>query len=260
MNKIVSKQNRFKKGVKLFLWALTILSILFFIYKVVVFSTSVSYYDFELDEEVKPTISMILSYSIGAFVGTSIAPLVVWLCYGLFYFLKSDRYKIIVSNWKSKINNATTASSPTNKEYKSINLTSKFAEISSKINPKTKNLIGFIWILFHLLMLLTSNEIFEYRISWVDFWFFDSWENYDQMYYKSHYDISEFIVYVIIPLIIVFGRKYLKGEAILNLKMTPSTVKTNTDEQINDLKKYKELFDLGVISEEEFVELKKKLL
>ena len=136
MNKIVSKQNRFKKGVKLFLWALTILSILFFIYKVVVFSTSVSNYDFELDEEVKPTASMILSYSIGAFAGTSIVPLAAWLCYGLFYFLKSDRYKIIISNWKSKIKNATTASSPTNKEYKSINLTSKFAEISSKIKQR----------------------------------------------------------------------------------------------------------------------------
>ena len=254
MNNIGNKQLKIKRGLKIFLWALTSLSFFFFIYKIFVFSSSVYSYDFELDEEIKPTASMIASYSVGAFVGTLIIPLLGWFTYGLFYYFKSERYK------KLKANKTKTVSIQKKVELQPQNFTSKFLEISKKINPRTKKLIGFIWVIFHLFMLLTSENIFNYKISWEDFWIFNDWENYQYRGYGSHYDIFEFIIYVIIPVIVIFGRKYLRNESIFaneNIKLT----KTSTvDDKINDLKKYKELFDLGVISEEEFAEIKKKLL
>jgi hypothetical protein len=260
MNKIENKQNQIKRGIKIFLWSLTILSFLFFIYKVVVFSTSVSYYDFELDEEVKPTASMISIYSIGAFIGASFIPIALWLIYGLFLIIKSSRFKNLISNWKSKLKVIKVINTPTKIESNSLSYTSKLVEFYKSINPKTKKLIGIIWVLFHLFMLLTSNEIFDYQFSLEDFWFFNGWEHYQYRGYKNHYDITEFIIYVIIPILIIYGRKYIKGEKILISDFSSSIKKTNTDDRINDLKKYKELFDLGVISEEEFTEIKKKLL
>ena len=135
-------------------------------------------------------------------------------------------------------------------------------EIFKSINPKTKKLIGIIWVLFHLFMLFTSENIFDYWISWEDFWIFNNWIDYtySNYGYGGRYDISEFIIYVIIPLLIIYGRKYIKGEKILISDLSSSIKQTNTDDRINDLKKFKELFDLGVISEEEFTEIKKKLL
>jgi hypothetical protein len=137
----------------------------------------------------------------------------------------------------------------------------KFKFYKSKKAKKAFNLLSFIWILFHLFMFLTSYNIVDYNISWEDFWFFNEWENYKSDVDGIHYDISEFIIYVIIPLIIIFGRKYLKGERFFNSGLITVNNKTsNIDAQISDLKKYKELFDLGVISEDEFVEFKKKLI
>lgn len=127
---------------------------------------------------------------------------------------------------------------------------------------KAFNLFGIIWVLFHLFMLLTSEDIFKYSISWKGFWFFDYFaDSYNRPYgYDSHYDITEFSIYVIIPLVIVFGKKYLNGEQLSSFKVRASMMKSNTDVQINDIKKYKELFDLGVISEAEFIEQKRKIL
>jgi hypothetical protein len=127
---------------------------------------------------------------------------------------------------------------------------------------KAFNLFGIIWVLFHLFMLLTSEDIFKYSISWKGFWFFDYFaDSYNRPYgYDSHYDITEFSIYVIIPLVIFFGRKYLNGEQLSSFKVRASMMKSNTDVQINDIKKYKELFDLGVISEAEFIEQKRKIL
>jgi hypothetical protein len=262
MNKIGNKRFQINRGIKFFLWLLTALSFLFFIYKVVVFSTSVSHYDFELDEEVKPTASMISIYSIGAFIGASIIPIALWTIYGFFFFLKSSRFKNLISNWKSKFNNSKADDSFSKIESKSLNYSSKLIDIFKSINPKTKKLMGIIWFIFHLFMLFTSENIFDYRISWEDFWIFNNWKdyNYSNYGYGGRYDISEFIIYVILPILIIYGRKYLKGEKILNFDMNSSIKKTTTDDRINDLKKYKELFDLGVISEEEFTEIKKKLL
>lgn len=153
----------------------------------------------------------------------------------------------------------TTISSKNNSP--SFNFSQIFIDNFNKVNPKTKKLIGFIWILFHFFMLLTSRDIFVYHISWGDFWLFDDWETYDHYILRrnNHYDISEFTLYVIIPLLIIYGRKYLKGEKIQFLKLN-SSKKSNEDDLINDLKKYKELFDLGIISEDEFLAIKKKLL
>ena len=262
MNKIGNKRYQINRGIKIFLWSLTALSFLFFIYKVVVFSTSVSYYDFELDEEVKPTSSMISIYSFGAFIGASIIPIALWTIYGLFLFFKSSRFKNLISNWKSKLNNSKADDSTPKIESKSLNYSSKLIEIFKSINPKTKKLIGIIWVLFHLFMLFTSENIFDYWISWEDFWIFNNWIDYtySNYGYGGRYDISEFIIYVIIPLLIIYGRKYIKGEKILISDLSSSIKQTNTDDRINDLKKFKELFDLGVISEEEFTEIKKKLL
>ena len=127
---------------------------------------------------------------------------------------------------------------------------------------KAFNLFGIIWVLFHLFMLLTSEDIFKYSISWKGFWFFDYFaDSYNRPYgYDSHYDITEFSIYVIIPLVIVFGKKYLNGEQLSSFKVRASMMKSNTDVQINDIKKYKKLFDLGVISEAEFIEQKRKIL
>ncbi len=258
MSNIENKSNQRKRIVKQLLWVITILSFLFFIYKVVVFSTSVAYYDFELDQEVKPTRSMILIYSIGALIGASVLPIALWMIYVIFYFVKSDRYKRFISNLNTTKGNSTKGRFST--FVKSSNLRTKLSETTKNINPKTKNLIGITWILFHLFMLLTSNEIFEYRISWESFWFFNEWEGYGYRGNKYHYDISEFMFYVIIPFVIIYGRKYIKGEKILKFDLNTSTKNSTTDERINELKKYKELFDLGVISEEEFTEIKKKLL
>lgn len=127
---------------------------------------------------------------------------------------------------------------------------------------KALNLLGVIWILFHLFMLMTSREVLDYRISWNDLWLFDNFEDYyrEPPGYKSHYDITEFSIYVIIPLVIIFGKKYLNGEQLFSFKVRTSIMKSNTDIQFNELKKYKELFDLGVISEAEFIEEKRKIL
>jgi hypothetical protein len=127
---------------------------------------------------------------------------------------------------------------------------------------KAFNLLGIIWILFHLFMLLTSRDIFEYRISWNDLWLFDNFTDYynGPAGYKSHYDITEFSIYVIIPLVMFFGKKYLNGEQLFSFKVRASIMKSNMDVQFNELKKYKELFDLGVLSEAEFIEEKRKIL
>ena len=105
MDKIGVKQNKMKKGIKIFLWVLTIMSFFFFVYKVVVFSTSSSYYNFEMDEIVKPTANMILIYSIGAIIGASIIPGVLWLIYGLIIFLTSVRFKKLITNGKYRFKN-----------------------------------------------------------------------------------------------------------------------------------------------------------
>jgi hypothetical protein len=213
-----------------------------------------------------PTVNMILSFALKALINLLYILLIFFLGN---YLIKSIitgklKNKLLLrqnslKSQKSKVIQKTKSSGVAVLNYFS-SITSKFNGINFSISRKIKNILWLIWVLFHLFMLFTSKNIFDYSISWADFWIFNEWDPHEYSMYADHYDISEFIIYVIIPALIIFGRKYIKGEKILISNISSSIKRTNTDDRINDLKKYKELFDLGVISEEEFSEIKKKLL
>lgn len=76
------------------------------------------------------------------------------------------------------------------------------------IDRKRINLLLVVWTLFHLFLLLTTNKIFVTRNSWAweNFWVLADWEA-----HPFYYDVSEFFVYALIPLLFVLGRRYLKG-------------------------------------------------
>ena len=122
--------------------------------------------------------------------------------------------------------------------------------------------------MFHVFLLLISeysiDVSFRQPFEWEDFWIFNNW-SFDSDP-SHHYDLFEFTLYVIIPLIVVLGRKYLNGELFKSESTEQKEnnvapeITSSIDKQINDLKKMKELLDLGVISEEEFTEFKKKLM
>lgn len=80
------------------------------------------------------------------------------------------------------------------------------------IDRKRINLFLLVWTLFHLFLLITTNKIFVTRNSWEweNFWVLADWEA-----HPFYYDVTEFFVYAIIPLLLVFGMRYLKGEKVL---------------------------------------------
>lgn len=80
------------------------------------------------------------------------------------------------------------------------------------IDRKKINLFLLVWTIFHLFLLLTTNKIFVTRNSWEweNFWVLADWEA-----HPFYYDVTEFFVYAIIPLLLVFGMRYLKGEKVL---------------------------------------------
>ena len=293
-----STENRLR-NIKLLFKGILILGIVFFIFLVTHYAISAQYFNFENTSEyipksniktvlsfkykngydtsggiipievlATPTFSMILSFALKALINLLYIFLIFF--FGI-YLSKSiitgkPKYKLLIrlNSLKPqilKVIHKTKISGVAVLNYFS-SITSKFNGFNFSISKKIKNILGLIWVLFHLFMLFTSENIFDYRISWEDFWIFNNWKDYtySNYGYGGRYDISEFIIYVIIPILIIFGRKYIKGEKILISDLSSSIKKTNTDDRINDLKKYKELFDLGVISEEEFTEIKKKLL
>lgn len=79
------------------------------------------------------------------------------------------------------------------------------------IDRKKINLFLLVWTIFHLFLLLTTNKIFVTRYSWTweNFWVLADWEA-----HPFHYDVSEFFVYALIPLLFVLGRRYLKGDKV----------------------------------------------
>ncbi|MEN9973519.1 MAG: hypothetical protein RIS20_1866 [Bacteroidota bacterium] len=76
------------------------------------------------------------------------------------------------------------------------------------IDRKRINLFLLVWILFHFFLLITTNKIFVTRNSWEweNFWVLADWEA-----HPFYYDVTEFFVYAIIPLLLVLGMRYLKG-------------------------------------------------
>lgn len=285
-------------NIKLLFKGILIFGIVFYIFLVTHYSISTQYFNFENTSEylpksniktvlsfknkngydtsggiipvevlAAPTFAMILSFALKALLNLLYIFLIFFLGnyisksistrkpkYNLLIRLNSLKPKILKVFYKTKPSGVSVIN------Y--FSSTSKLFGINFSISKKIKNILGLIWVLFHLFMLSTSENIFDYMISWEDFWIFNNWKDYtySNYGYGGRYDISEFVIYVIIPIVIIHGRKYIKSEKILISDLSSTIKKTNTDDRINDLKKYKELFDLGVISEEEFNEIKKKLL
>lgn len=215
-----------------------------------------------------PTFNMILSYALKEIVFLLYIVFLIFFSKKMSQWLISEKlknklfirktsfiHKVLLVIQKTEISNYTI----TNFYYP---ITRKFNAIFISISKKTKNILGLIWMLFHLFMLITSKNVFEYRISWNHFWVFTNWTDYSLYWegYGGKYDITEFIFYVVIPFLLIFIHKYFKGEDFLFFKFKSIEKKSTKDVIINDLKKYKELYDLGVISDEEFSEIKKKLL
>jgi predicted transcriptional regulator len=100
------------------------------------------------------------------------------------------------------------------------------------------------------------------QYTWKDFWFFNNWKTEIGFKFDHYYDISEFTIYAILPTLFLFGKRYLSGNLFINKKgiSDENDSNLNFDTKINQLKKIKELYDLGVITEMEFEDLKKKLL
>lgn len=80
------------------------------------------------------------------------------------------------------------------------------------IDRKRLNIILLIWSLFHFFILITSNRNISSPISWKwrDFWILADWES-----YPFYYDLSEFVIYALLPALIIFGRRYLRGEKLV---------------------------------------------
>lgn len=80
------------------------------------------------------------------------------------------------------------------------------------IDRKKINLLLLVWFLFHFFILITSNKILATPNSWErkNFWILADWES-----YPFYYDLSEFVIYALIPLLFVLGRRYLKGEKVV---------------------------------------------
>jgi hypothetical protein len=80
------------------------------------------------------------------------------------------------------------------------------------IDRKKINLFLLVWTIFHLFLLLTTNKIFVTRNSWEweNFWVLADWEA-----HPFYYDVTEFFVYALIPLLYVLGRRYVRSEKVL---------------------------------------------
>lgn len=153
-------------------------------------------------------------------------------------------------------------------------------KVRENLNNKVIKILGAFWVLFHLFMLITSKNIFTYFISWNDFWFFNNWKHYDHYemgyedfnlwmegkpipnaHYYKHYDISEFTLYVLLPLFVFFAIRYKKTGKLLgtNLKFN-STKKDERLDLESQLKKLNQLKDDGLIDENDYKEMKSKIL
>lgn len=80
------------------------------------------------------------------------------------------------------------------------------------IDKKRLNIILLVWSLFHFFILITSNRKISSPISWKwrDFWILADWES-----YPFFYDLSEFVIYAVLPALFIFGRRYLRGEKLV---------------------------------------------
>lgn len=80
------------------------------------------------------------------------------------------------------------------------------------IDRKKINLLLLVWFLFHFFILITSNKILATPNSWErkNFWILSDWES-----YPFYYDLSEFVIYALLPALIIFGRRYLRGEKVV---------------------------------------------
>jgi hypothetical protein len=247
------------KILRIISWLITAVSILFFIVNVIDFATS-KYYNFEMDEDVNPTASMIFVYSLGALAGSIVIPILFWGIYALIHFFPSAKLQKIMENQRMKSTERKIARHSRESRDQAKTVISKIMEIPQAMDQRKKSLVGIIWILFHLFLLLTSKDILYYRLTWEDFWFFNNWTDYDSSFFGSHYDITEFMIYVITPLIIILGRRYLRGQEVFPWGTSYPKDAVSVDQQATDLKKIKELYDLGILTETEFIEMKNKLL
>ncbi|MBP5994366.1 MAG: hypothetical protein KA736_01585 [Crocinitomicaceae bacterium] len=88
----------------------------------------------------------------------------------------------------------------------------KFVQFSFKnIDKRRINLILLVWGIFHFYVLITSDRIFATPNTWArrHFWIIADWES-----YSDSYDLSEFVIYAILPILFIFGRRYLRGEKL----------------------------------------------
>lgn len=251
----MSDKKQTLKIIRIICWAITAVCILFFIVKVIGFSTS-KYYNFEMDADVNPSASMIFAYSLGAFAGSMVIPILCWGIYALIHFFPTAKLQGMMKKQRMVAAERKIARHSKESGEQVKTAVSKILEIPKSMDQRTKTFLGIVWILFHLFLLITSHDILYYRLTWEDFWIFDEWGE----HYQYRYDVSEFMIYVIIPLVIIYGRRYLRGQRVFSIESTSSNDTVSVDQQVNDLKKYKELYDLGVITEAEFIELKNKLL
>ena len=188
--------NKSKSMFKKVNWILTALSFLYFLYKVISFSITKNYYDFELDEITTPKFGMVMAYSIGALIGAAIIPFISWIIYfGVIIYSKRVKKIRVPKN---------VIEAPINAEINKQPLTIKFTLFSkvkqyvNSIDSKIKNLVFVIWILFHIFLLILSEysieAAFRQPFEWKNFWIFNHW-SFDFGIYSDpnhHYDLFEF--------------------------------------------------------------------
>ena len=264
----MNEKKKVVKVIKTVSFVLTILSLLFYIYMVIDFAFSDTYYDFELDKQTTPPLSMIFTYSFGSLLKVFIIPLIAWFVYLCLLFYRDVIKKLIdvkkkITIKRTNFSNKKTISYP--QSFLQFTSFSNVWQYIKNMNVRVKNIIFVVWILFHIFLLLSfdSNVGFrEVQYTWKDFWFFNNWKTEIGFKFDHYYDISEFTIYAILPTLFLFGKRYLSGNLFINKKgiSDENDSNLNFDTKINQLKKIKELYDLGVITEMEFEDLKKKLL
>jgi hypothetical protein len=80
------------------------------------------------------------------------------------------------------------------------------------IHKRKINVILFGWFFLNFFILITSNRILATKnhYAWEHFWVLADWES-----YPFYYDLTEFMIYAILPTLFIFGRRYLRGEKLL---------------------------------------------
>jgi hypothetical protein len=89
----------------------------------------------------------------------------------------------------------------------------KYFQFNHKnIDKRRVNIILLAWCFFHFFILVTSHKIFVAPDTYPQekFWVLADWKS-----YAALYDLSEFVIYAIIPTMFIFGRRYLRGEKLL---------------------------------------------